>query len=149
MKPTELIERAFSDGVQVSLNGADKIKLTGNKTAIKEWLPEIKEHKEELIRLLFGEPVRKWTVGNPFICACGFPTGWMLNGKVLCPSCFHHQQNGPGPDPAGDRQAPGDFPRQVNCQGFEHNGVLIATTPESCRPWQDHYCRGCTLYKIQ
>ena len=39
--------------------------------------------------------------------------------------------------------------RQINCQAFEFNGVMMATTPESCRQWQSGYCSGCHLQIIQ
>jgi hypothetical protein len=145
MKPTELLERAFSDGVQVSLNGAGKIKLTGNESAVKEWLPEIREHKQELVRLLSGEPARTWIPGNPFTCSCGFSTGWRLNGEALCPACFYHRQNVPGQNPACDQPDHGAPPRQINCQAFEHNGVMMSTSSVHCRQWQGPYCQGCTL----
>ncbi len=39
--------------------------------------------------------------------------------------------------------------QQINCQAFEYNSVLMATTPESCREWKGEYCQGCTLSIIQ
>jgi hypothetical protein len=38
--------------------------------------------------------------------------------------------------------------RQIVCKAFEYNGVLMATTPESCCEWQGPYCIGCELVTI-
>lgn len=34
-----------------------------------------------------SDPGRMWAAGNPFTCGCGFSTGWLRDGKPLCPAC--------------------------------------------------------------
>jgi hypothetical protein len=34
-----------------------------------------------------ADPGRTWAPGNPFTCKCGFATGWLRDGKPLCPVC--------------------------------------------------------------
>jgi hypothetical protein len=48
-------------------------------------------------------PVRTWAPDNPFTCECGFKTGWLRNGKPLCPVC-----DGKAPSPAGAITKEGD-----------------------------------------
>jgi hypothetical protein len=45
-------------------------------------------------------------------------------------------------------RGPGEPARQINCQAFEHNGVMMSTHSEHCREWQGSYCHGCELFKI-
>jgi hypothetical protein len=33
------------------------------------------------------DPGRTWEPGNPFVCDRGFSTGWLRDGKPLCPAC--------------------------------------------------------------
>jgi hypothetical protein len=90
-------------------------------------------------------------------CLCGGVLFHRSNGGgYFCIQCQVLQDDevdsivrAPGPDPAGDGPEPGELPWQVNCQGFKHNGVLMATTPDSCLQWQGEFCRGCTLSTIQ
>jgi len=35
--------------------------------------------------------------------------------------------------------------RQITCQAFEHNGVMMSTSSYHCREWQGEYCHGCVL----
>ncbi len=41
------------------------------------------------------DPGRTWEPENPFVCECGFPTGWLRDGKPLCPECDGKQKPGP------------------------------------------------------
>lgn len=52
MKPSELLERALIDGLFLSLSSDEKIKITGDQNVIAEWLPLIREHKNEIVGLL-------------------------------------------------------------------------------------------------
>lgn len=37
------------------------------------------------------------------------------------------------------------YKRQINCQAYEYNGVLMSTKTEHCLEWQGPYCKGCVL----
>jgi len=45
------------------------------------------------------DPGRTWAPNNPFVCECGFKTGWLRDGKPLCPACD-------GKPPAGMPEGP-------------------------------------------
>ena len=109
MKPTIILDSIRNAGLILSLLPGDLLKVEPKEKITDEIRQAIKEHKQEIVRLLSegSEGVR--TDVTP---------------------------------------APGEW-RQVNCQAFEHNGVMMATTPESCRQWQGTYCQGCTLSTIQ
>lgn len=63
MTPTEIIREALADGVTVALSPAGTIKATGDGAAVDRWLPAIREHKPELLRLLAtGTAHRCWLV---------------------------------------------------------------------------------------
>ena len=101
MKVRDLLERVFSDGVLVSVDGPD-LKISGNEQDVKKWLGELKEHKENLIhflsnqnpRMIIKGTGRQWTPGNQKICSCGSVTGWLLDGLPLCPVCYHQVLKG-------------------------------------------------------
>lgn len=105
MKTAELLERAFNTGVILELNGADKIKLTGDKGAIRELLPEIKEHKAELVRLLSGDQAPVLPHGgllpddyeySPAPCkGCAQCEVIMIEGQATMAGCVRRLDTGP------------------------------------------------------
>jgi hypothetical protein len=55
MKPAEVLERAITDGLTLSISSDEKIKIAGDQNIINEWLPLIREHKSEIVQLLKQE----------------------------------------------------------------------------------------------
>ena len=49
MTATEIIDAAFFDGVQISLSEDGKVLCTGEKSAIAEWTPILREHKAGIL----------------------------------------------------------------------------------------------------
>lgn len=91
MTPIEVLQHALADGVSVSLNGADQVKITGDEDIVNKWLPAIRDNKADIMAAISPLETnnRTWTEGNPFTCKCGYATGWTLDGKTLCPVCYH------------------------------------------------------------
>jgi hypothetical protein len=52
MTRADIIERAQVDGVTISLDDSGKLKVRGDESAVARWLPEIRQAKPELVRLL-------------------------------------------------------------------------------------------------
>ena len=49
MNAVEILSELTGQGVKAALSLDGQIKLTGNLTAITQWLPEIRTHKAELL----------------------------------------------------------------------------------------------------
>lgn len=65
MTPAAIIREALADGVTVALSPAGTIKATGDGAAVYRWLPTIREHKPELLRLLATQTAtafRRWRI---------------------------------------------------------------------------------------
>jgi post-segregation antitoxin (ccd killing protein) len=70
MTPATLLSAARADGVDLTLTAAGAIKAAGRQAAVARWLPEIRQHKPELLRLLAANdteaaPARRWWVALP------------------------------------------------------------------------------------
>ena len=52
MRPAEIIREARADGVRLALSPAGTIKATGDEAVVNRWLPEIREHKAEILKAL-------------------------------------------------------------------------------------------------
>lgn len=52
MNPESIIREAQADGLSLALTSSGTIKATGEDEAINRWLPEIREHKAEIIQAL-------------------------------------------------------------------------------------------------
>jgi hypothetical protein len=52
MNPATIIAQATAEGVKLVLSATDSIKATGNRAAVNRWLPVIREHKLEIIKML-------------------------------------------------------------------------------------------------
>jgi hypothetical protein len=52
MRPTEIIERATEEGVQLALSPSGSISAKGDQSAIERWLPAIKQSKVAIIAVL-------------------------------------------------------------------------------------------------
>lgn len=52
MSPAEVIAGATADGVQVVVTGPDELKALGRADAVRRWLPQLKEQKPALVRML-------------------------------------------------------------------------------------------------
>ncbi|KAF0189315.1 MAG: hypothetical protein FD168_570 [Desulfobulbaceae bacterium] len=105
MKIMDLLDDVFFESVEISLVLAQispalaqrKSPETGSLSPISPFSPTppvipVKSEKE-------NDPGRMWAPNNPFVCECGFSTGWLRDGKPLCPACD-------GKPPAGMPQAP-------------------------------------------
>lgn len=60
----ELLDRIRADGLLVALDPPDTIIVKGDPETRRRWLPEIREHKPELLRLL-SRPSWRWLVTHP------------------------------------------------------------------------------------
>ena len=49
MSPAEIIERASEEGVLLALSPSGRISAKGNPSVLDRWLPELKQHKEQII----------------------------------------------------------------------------------------------------
>lgn len=49
MKPAEIIERVIADGLTLSISHDGNIKITGDQSAIDNWLTEIRENKAGIL----------------------------------------------------------------------------------------------------
>jgi hypothetical protein len=112
MTADKLFDHLEATGFQLTVIEGGRLKVEPKDKITDEIRQGIRKHKQELVRLLSGGPVRTWTPGNPFLCSCGFPTGWKLNGEVLCPRCFYRRQN--GSDSADNTGAPKEQPEPCN-----------------------------------
>jgi hypothetical protein len=52
-----LIEHARADGVSLGLDTAGKLKVRGDREAVARWLPQVRDHKPELVELLSAHDV--------------------------------------------------------------------------------------------
>ena len=52
MNVSEIMDHALADGVLISLNGAENIKVTGDEIMVNKWLPAITENKNALLSTL-------------------------------------------------------------------------------------------------
>ncbi len=52
MNTSTLIQAATSDGVKFAIAPDGKLKAAGKDEIVNKWLPTIREHKDEIIRLL-------------------------------------------------------------------------------------------------
>jgi len=105
---SELLAALSKEGITISLAGG-KLKAEPRHLVTEEVKAVVVQHKAEIIEALIirqrdhGDPGRTWAPGNPFTCECGFPTGWLRDGKPLCPVC-----EGKAPAPAGAITKEGD-----------------------------------------
>ena len=114
LNTSEFLHSLSRIGLSISLAN-DRLKITPVDLLTDEIRNGIKEHKAEIMASLSdsagdmlkealqeaqqGPPLnrndkethsalgRTWKPGNPFVCECGFSTGWLRDGKVLCPMC--------------------------------------------------------------
>jgi len=49
MSPAEIIERASEEGVLLALSPSGRISAKGQPSVLDRWLPEIKQHKDQII----------------------------------------------------------------------------------------------------
>ena len=56
MNAQTIIERACSEGLIVTLADSGNIKARGDHEVVIRWQPLLKQHKEEIVNLLSGEP---------------------------------------------------------------------------------------------
>jgi hypothetical protein len=49
MSPAEIIERASAEGVLLALSPSGRISAKGKPSVLDRWLPEIKQHKNQII----------------------------------------------------------------------------------------------------
>lgn len=85
---------------EISINQTGGIELEGDPQNIDKLAPAVRENKTALLCHLTRarqhglDPGRTWAPNNPFVCRCGFSTGWLRDGKPLCPMCDgkHHAQ---------------------------------------------------------
>jgi hypothetical protein len=68
----QVIEKLKTDGVIVTLSSDHKINVTGDQSKVDYWLPEIAQHKQEIIDQLSNqesdlEKIRTWLfkIGEP------------------------------------------------------------------------------------
>jgi hypothetical protein len=54
MNALELIDEAHRAGVSLTLADGDTVKLRGDEDAVRRFIPEIREHKPEIVALLRG-----------------------------------------------------------------------------------------------
>jgi hypothetical protein len=96
MKIMDLLDDVFFESVEISPVLAQispalaqrKSPETGNLSPVSPVSPfsptppviPVKSEKE-------NDPGRTWAPGNPFVCDRGFSTGWLRDGKPLCPAC--------------------------------------------------------------
>jgi len=105
MKIMDLLDDVFSESVEISpvlarispALAQRKSPETGHLSPISPFSPTptdipIKSEKK-------NDPGRTWAPNNPFLCHCGFSTGWQRDGKPLCPACD-------GKPPAGMPEGP-------------------------------------------
>jgi len=77
---------------EISVNSKGEIELEGDPTNLDKLAPVVRENKTALLYHLTRarrhglDPGRTWP-GNPFTCECGLATGWLRDGKPLCPMC--------------------------------------------------------------
>jgi len=74
------------------LTGEIREKILANKAELLCHLSNARQHDP-------ADPGRMWAPNNPFLCQCGFSTGWQRDGKPLCPACD-------GKPPAGMPEGP-------------------------------------------
>jgi len=78
---------------EISVNSKGEIELEGDPTNLDKLAPVVRENKTALLYHLTRarrhglDPGRTWAPGNPFTCECGLATGWLRDGKPLCPVC--------------------------------------------------------------
>ncbi len=86
---------------EISVNPMGRIEIEGYPQNIDKLAPAVRENKTALLchltraRQHGPDPGRTWAPENPFVCECGFPTGWLRDGKPLCPECDGKQKPGP------------------------------------------------------
>jgi hypothetical protein len=59
MSPAEIIERASEEGVLLALSPSGRISAKGNPSVIDCWLPEIRQHKDQIVAELQLEKRRE------------------------------------------------------------------------------------------
>ncbi|MBV5339416.1 MAG: hypothetical protein J0665_07640 [Deltaproteobacteria bacterium] len=88
-----VLDLAESLCCEISVNPMGKIEIEGDPQNIDKLAPAVRENKTALLCHLTRarhhdlDPGRKWKPGNPFVCQCGFLTGWLRDEKPLCPMC--------------------------------------------------------------
>ncbi|MBV5341768.1 MAG: hypothetical protein J0665_19815 [Deltaproteobacteria bacterium] len=103
MNAVEIMNQLKADNIILEVSNNGRLDISGNKKKIGKILPFIRDHKAEIINLLSKgstiaeeaevtrhhglDPGRTWKPNNPFVCECGFKTGWLRDGKPLCPAC--------------------------------------------------------------
>jgi len=106
LNTSEFLNSLSRIGLSISLAN-DRLKITPVDLLTDEIRNGIKEHKAEIMAALSDsarqhnpvDPGRMWAPNNPFVCECGFKTGWLRDGKPLCPACD-------GKPPAGMPEGP-------------------------------------------
>ena len=76
MNAATIVEMAVTEGLVVGLSPAGniKVKATGSRELLDRWRPVLRQHKEEIIKLLSGEsrgsveatrpPLPSWCLGS-------------------------------------------------------------------------------------
>lgn len=59
MNPLEIIEQTSIDGLTLSISADERISIIGDRNIISEWLPLIREHKDQIMVLLQREMRQK------------------------------------------------------------------------------------------
>ena len=54
MTPETIIKQSGADGVLLKLSADGTIKATGKQELVDKWIPAIREHKPEIIKVLSG-----------------------------------------------------------------------------------------------
>lgn len=54
MSPAEILKNALEDGVNVEANKEGNIKITGDREQVAKWLPTIRDNKEAILTVLYG-----------------------------------------------------------------------------------------------
>lgn len=98
MTSTEIIQRAFADGVFIAVDGTESIKLTGDQHAVNKWLPALRENKAFILAVLSPRP--------PAPCQrCKRLEVIQIMGAAVS-GCLYHAA---GPYPDGWQRLPADM----------------------------------------
>lgn len=118
MNAAEILSELTEQGVKAALSLDGQIKLTGNRTAITQWLPEIRTHKAELLALL-AEAANEPETGIAYASA-----ERLADDRRTCRQCLNLAGNGRcmaagrGELPMTDPRYQPDPDRLVRCVGY-------------------------------
>lgn len=66
MTPSTIIRGALADGLALSVSPSGKLNYSGSPATVERWLPVLREHRAELLRLLAAnEPAPAPSVPEP------------------------------------------------------------------------------------